>query len=178
MNPSAFPSPLSVVTSSLAGWDGSPVPDITVPSSQSSYLAALSSTPEGSYLAEEEYVKAQTQAPSSNFLTAQGMEVDYDRTPRTSEFYPHVQDDPTSVLTSLHDHQCGTVVGTYPLPEAPIGQGFAYAQVSSQQAANYESYTMGLAQLGIEPMIYNMSPFEELVMNEFFDFERHRHTTP
>ncbi|KAF9821674.1 hypothetical protein IEO21_00520 [Rhodonia placenta] len=169
----ALPSPLTVVTSSLANWSGDG-PSAVDPLSLGTYLAtrrpSLPITPYAGVGIGMSQQPSTLSGPTAGFATAG---FDLDRTPRSSEFprdvqghYPppqpnsigsfaYMQGKPTSTMTVAGGSgENGTGLNTYIAAET-----------------DFVSYTMGLAELGIEPVVYNMSPFEDLDINEFFNFE-------
>ncbi|KAH9914467.1 uncharacterized protein B0H18DRAFT_1108321 [Fomitopsis serialis] len=141
----AFPSPLTMVTSSLSGWNTMPVPTVTV-----SGVDPTAESPAEARVPTQTYVPPNTMQswPNEAFVPAGALatpvgEVDFDRTPRSSEFPVNARPRPTSVAANTY----------------------------SGIQADIESYTMGLTELGIEPGNYSMSPFGNLDINEFFNFD-------
>ena len=97
-----------------------------------------------------------------------GAEVDFDRTPRHSTFPHDVQNGgpaPMDVFPPMSEQsvQAG-MHPTYPGME------------QSQDAMDFEAYTVGLVDKGIYPTsLSNMSPYEELAFSEFFVVEPEAH---
>lgn len=114
--------------------------------------------------------------PSEAFTSTDGLavpvgEIDFDRTPRSSEFPMNARAPYIPPATQLTGVPFGSVETAYAVQGArPMN---ASAVSYSGMQAELESYTMGLAELGIQPNVntYSMSPFGELDINEFFNFD-------
>ncbi|KAH9842501.1 uncharacterized protein C8Q71DRAFT_853049 [Rhodofomes roseus] len=167
----ALPSPLTVVSSSLAHWNTVPVPTMAVsgpgPTAESVSGAPMPTQP----YAPAGYMQSW---PSEAFTSTEGLavpasEIDFDRTPRSSEFpmnarAPYVP--PTTQLIGVPFGSVGTAYAGQVTRPMNAGAG-SY----SDMQAELESYTMGLAELGIQSNTPSMSPFGELDINEFFNFD-------
>ncbi|KZT11130.1 uncharacterized protein LAESUDRAFT_809131 [Laetiporus sulphureus 93-53] len=158
----ALPSPLTVVTSSLQTWNGT-LPSVAVTSVEG-YEMPYRRASVPSLLYPED-------VPSSNGLLSAAVGVDFDRTPRTSDFPSSARDPrvpPTPPPTFAPLDAVANNFSAENLAElSPAVSGCSY----DTTAADYEGYTQGLADFGIEPTTYSMSPFQDIDINDFFDFE-------
>lgn len=98
----------------------------------------------------------------------QGVMVDYDRTPKTSDF-------PGTVHTGLLPQ----VAGMTGMPLDAVGDAWAWqgtrqfdAAIGTYDAdADFQSYAIGLQDLGIPAGSYGTSHMPDVDLNEFFNFE-------
>lgn len=156
------------MTSSLADWNAGPNPNVIVlgPDADAGLVRA-SSLPDLSYPEVDQAVAWTGQVASSSSLSAALIEPDIDRTPRSSEFPQNVQD------TYVPSH-AGSLSVTTEFQAHAVGQrvGENRTATSGLEAydADFQAYAMGLAELGIEPVIYGTT-LEEQVLSEFFNFD-------
>ncbi|OBZ75511.1 hypothetical protein A0H81_04882 [Grifola frondosa] len=165
------PSPLAVVTSSLAGWNT----ENCTPTNPASFQHPSSQTnmlpPEVTGTPAAWGQPSIQMSPVAGCLTVPGLEIDLDRTPRNPTFPLNVHS------TYLPPPAERSSLAAY-LPSVPhrgvemAGAGGSGADAYDVAAA-FDSYAAGLQDLGIQPMeaVYNMSPFEEVDFGVFFHDE-------
>ncbi|KZT74062.1 hypothetical protein DAEQUDRAFT_734921 [Daedalea quercina L-15889] len=168
----AFPSPLTVVSSSLANWSTMPVPAVTVtgasPTTESSGAASVAAS---TYPPPVRYMQSW---PTEAFTPPDAPpapvgEIDFDRTPTSSEFPASAHAQVVPPITGMADwpfDSAGDVSARQETRPAAVG-----IHSYSDFQTDFESYTMGLAELGIEPGAYSTPPFGELDINEFLNFD-------
>ncbi|CCM04507.1 uncharacterized protein FIBRA_06688 [Fibroporia radiculosa] len=164
-----FPSPLTAVTSSLAGWNGSIASVTTANPDVYPETPCCSPISVPGYTGDPNVALWQNQASSSSSLIPPVAEFDLDRTPRYADFPQSVHG--AYMLPGALPPAAGTdpTLNPYNMGQM-LGEGTSSAGALDGTDANYKAYTQGLLDLGIEPTMYTMSPFEELDLSEFFDF--------
>lgn len=170
-----FPSPLSVVSSSLAQWNNAPVPTVAITgASPTTERPPTPPTPPTPPMPPQAYVHPESRQPTDvrtwppeTFCSgpAQGGRVDYDRTPRASNFPATVHAE--FLLRGTGGSPLDAVGDVYPW------QGMRHFNIPAgtyyDVQADFQSYAMGLREMGIES--YSTPHPPDVDINEFVNFD-------
>ncbi|GBE82791.1 predicted protein [Sparassis crispa] len=168
---SSLPSPLTVVTSTLADWDGPTVPTITVEQNSTPFFPSpQTSMSTSSLLAAEnaapwDLKQDQEQIPTASLsdLRISVPDIDLDRTPRGADFPQHVQGEyvpPSYGSSNASAYPATQTQETLFVEGSSTASNGVYSGVNTNP--QLAAYTMGLTDHGIEPMTYCTSPFADL----------------
>ncbi|KAI0933548.1 hypothetical protein AcV5_005668 [Taiwanofungus camphoratus] len=165
----ALPSPLTVVTSSLGDWNTCRDGYVKLSPGLGSYSYSprrSSMPPPFSSLAPGTAPWDDSQTSTLDSLSIPGTDMDLDRTPRYSDFPRDIQG---AYIPPPNSTTCGPVefMAQSSATTGEAGGSGMSTNAYDGASADFESYAIGLSELGIEPVIWNMSPFAELDVNDF-----------
>lgn len=100
---------------------------------------------------------------AGELLVAETAEVDFNRTPRHSTFQSDIQNDYEGIST-YSSNQVQISLQQTPSYQMAEPEGSLNDATS---AMDFESYTMGLGDMGILPPTLVMSPYEELAFTDY-----------